>query len=239
MKMETTAMMHADSTPTEQDWSFETLEETHASRLSSAPPIDRLPNALSDALIASIRDNSLVVAVDYDDKNPRATIQFGVSLELYHWFFNARTGHRAQFWISPGRGTESNWRCIQSLGVALAALPARMSARRIIVEGDYTRTDTDAGPIEIDRCFLERSLISPVAKIWICERLFSKEGNPVRELRPLENARPLRIARWKHAVAPCPPSDDAWLDVKGGFVKVYQYKDPTVRARDIHERGSS
>lgn len=101
---------------TDTNWSFEhirAVDATRAARLESCgPPIELLAN-LQAALDQQITKGECRIAVDSrrgEFIELRAIVQFQVSPDLYDWFFNARTGYRAQFWVSPEAGTAFNRR---------------------------------------------------------------------------------------------------------------------------------
>src|SRR4029077_2704745 len=185
----------------------------------------------------------------------RAIIQFQVSLRLYDWFFNARSGYRGQFWISAAAGLAFNRRLVTLLAMNLERLlPAAVPGRIIEVFYDEGREERDKGSIPLARDFLLRSLRSTAAKAWICERLIQPNGGDPAYLGAIIAATrmpKLGVPRWLAATprggqrgegarAPYPYEAEAWIDMKGGFVasgRARQGKDSAQRAKDLHETG--
>jgi hypothetical protein len=192
-------------------------------------------------------------------------VQFQVHPELYDWFFNARTGYRAQFWISPEAGAAFNERLSRTLADTLSAkLPATLAVRRVHVDGRGTsRGERDEGAVQRTRDELLASLSPGQAKIWICERLCKSSGDPPGGVLPdigfaaladaQRSAAKLVIPRWVQAAnsntgeqgeglrAPLPCPNDCWLDFKGGFLdaqgRASQIKPQVERAQQIHKCG--
>lgn len=243
----------------EQDWSFERIRGcclARAARLESANPPEALVAALCEALGSASVPETMRLAVD-SKKNKfeelRSIIQFRVVPELYDWFFNARTGYRAQFWIDPETGMHFNEALIgAAVGVLRDKLPDNLRVRRIEVQ-DNPRSEWDAGATNISRDRFLASLVPAASKIWIGERLYDAAGGPVEligeeTLRAAdESEAKLSVPRWAAAgkreglYAPHPAADCSWLDLKGGFLSAdgtpQQLKPQEKRARDIHETG--
>jgi len=110
---------------------------------------------------------------DFYRGHQRAIFQFRVPSELYDYFFNSRSGYRAQYWIAPEQGQVANAECLQATWPAmLTTLPDRFEAREIKTENHWTgRKEIDVGGREVLRSFFGESFTHPAAKIWICERL--------------------------------------------------------------------
>lgn len=193
-----------------------------------------------------------------DSKNEelRSIIQIRVVPELYDWFFNARTGYRAQFWINPEAGMRFNETLVEAAKAVLEAkLLETVVVRKIDVEvKDGTRVEKDAGALNMPRKTFLASLIPSASKIWIGERLYDPEGGAIEligteTLRAAEKSTAkLCVPRWEKAgkpegvFAPYPAAADcSWFDLKGGFLAAegaaMQSKPQEKRARDIHETG--
>jgi hypothetical protein len=188
-------------------------------------------------------------------------VQFQVSVDLYDWFFNARTGYRAQFWRGSAIGDAFNTYLVSRLREKILKRSSRgISARRVIVTpiGD-SKEEWCEGAIEVDEDFVARSLHVELSKIWICEWLARRNGDGpsvnlgFAVLSAAGRCLPrLLIARWGEAKspqgdvgegtrAPFPIEEHAWLDIKGAFIDSNglptQLKPPSKRAEDIFTRG--
>ncbi len=253
--------------PSPADWSFEkfgAFDPERADRLETAALPEALIGALAAGFERALDHNDIRMGLD-SRKNQfidcRVIIQFKLQPELYDWFFNARTGYRAQFWVSPAIGAEFNTQATRRLSVLLTdRLPKDVSARRIATtyEGKF-REDKDIGDIETSRNLIIQSLEPAQSKIWIGERLIEGKCGPLSDigfavLSAAEQELPkLSISRWASAKnpvtgevgeglrAPYPSPDYAWLDLKGGFVgdtgKAEQVKSQDDRPRHLHDRG--
>lgn len=249
------------------EWSFGEIEKTDPDRarvLDAADPPEALVVALSKALEKALDCDEMRIGVDsvgnqFDEC--RVTIQFKVEVELYDWCFNGRTGYRAQFWISPDAGLAFNAEVTRAFrGVLDGRLPERVEARRIVATftGGVSREEEDVGSMTAARDFVHHSLEPNASKLWICERLIRRDRGKLSDigfptLSAAERGPKLGVPRWASAThvktgqtgegvrAPYPSPEDAWLDLKGGFVRrdgtVWQIKSQTERARALHETG--
>jgi hypothetical protein len=167
------------------EWNFAEIEQSdpgQVARLTAVGNAKDLLSALEAELRTAIQKNTTRFGVDCHHGNPRAIVQFPVTPEVYDWFFNARTGYRAQFWEGPDVGDQYNRRILTTLREVLEGLPDQITARKIAVQivGD-SRDEIDEGPITISREKIFQSLDPQVAKIWICERVIQMDGgNPRR-----------------------------------------------------------
>lgn len=245
----------------EEDWSFKRIRDccpARAARLESAGPAKDLAAGLVEALRSAPAPSDLRLAVDSKEnkfKELRTIIQFRVKPELYDWFFNGRTGYRAQFWITPETGIEFNGLVVDAAKTVLRKkLPETVIVRQIEVHvNDGSRAEKDTGAISISRDNLLASLVPEVSKIWIGERLYDPDGGPIDQignetLRKAEQSSPkLCVPRWSNTgkpeglLAPYPAPDCSWLDLKGGFLAAdgtpHQFKPQEKRANDIYETG--
>jgi hypothetical protein len=212
--------------PTESEWSFESLEdEDRAGKLAAAPDYDEIVRKVRQAFRAGMIDSS---ARGYDrflNGDPRATIQFRVDPDLYDEFFNSRKGYRAQFWQSLERGVDANAFLVANLLAELCDNPWPTGW-------------------SLKRDFAMRSLLCAGAKVWIAEmfdaptdtsvRIYGSPKLAVHQWRPDEEQPPGR------ARAPRLPPDLCWLDLKGCFVRgasICRPKDPFYRACQVHTTG--
>ena len=243
--------------PSDAGWSYTKPRETDSARveaLESAGNPDELIQELVRALDRATGADEFRMGVDYhpdDSSAPRAIIQFKVGPALYDWFFNGRTGYRAQFWRSPEVGAQFNRSMTVKLAKVLAGrLPEKVDVRQIDVSfEDESRIVRDVGEELVSRDTILASLIPEPSKVWMCERLIQNKWGPLSNIGTfgLMGAFKLIIPKWKEARqglglrAPYPRADRAWLDLKGGFVHgtghVTQPKDPAKRADQIHETG--
>ena len=252
---------------TDTNWSFEKIravDDTRAARLESCGPPEDLLASLEDALDQAIDGGGLRTAVDSKNNafiERRTIMQFRLSPHLYDWYFNARTGYRAQYWIGPEAGTAFNKQIAKVLAEVLTHhLPTTVTVRKIDVnvEGD-SREENDVGAMEISRDEFLASLAPDASKIWIGERLYSPEGGKVTQIGVatlLDAARSeakLCVPRWADAInpksgckgeglrAPCPDHQYSWLDLKGGFLDFDgnpgQIKPQDQWAKEIYECG--
>jgi hypothetical protein len=242
----------------DEDWGFAEIERCdspRARRLARAGSASELLSALEVKFQDAI--DKQTARFGLDDGNPRAIIQFQIALEIYDWFFNARTGYRAQFWAAPDIGNQYNRAIVTALRKPFARLPDEITPHKVDVQiVGASRGEIDKGLISLRRETIIQSLDSQVAKIWICERLIQSDGSNPRLTLAAENAEryqpKLNIPRWAKAVnpktgdigegmrAPYPDEPECWLDLKGGFVgldSVYQLKSPAKRATDLFKRG--
>lgn len=248
-----------------RNWGFEKIravDEGRAAWLESAGSCDALVGVLVKALNEAIDRRDFRIAVDSRNNafvERRSIVQFQIFPRYYDWFFSARTGYRAQFWINPAAGRAFNCEIMRSLADVLARrLPAMLTARRIEVRtGDGVRQEKDTGTIEIPCEEIARSLAPDRSKIWIGERLYSNGrideiGFAVLSDAARNNAK-LSIPKWAEAInpktgergeglrAPSPGPEESWLDLKGGFLLVdgesAQIKPQDERAEQINECG--
>lgn len=258
--------------PSKTDWSFEEIcasDSDRAARLEAAALPDILVATLAVALQNAIYHGEVRYGLDSLENKfieCRAIIQFKVDPNLYDWFFNARTGYRAQFLTSPDASAAFNTKIIEVLRNVLDRhLPQNVVVRRIRTVRSKTgpceesREDYDIGAKTLPRGSIVRSLDPSVSKIWIGERLMENKCGQLPDigfatLREAAQGPKLRVPVWEDAVnpltcgdpgeglrAPYPLPECAWLDLKGGFVRsdgsVKQLKDPKKRAAGLNQCG--
>jgi hypothetical protein len=252
--------------PSRDDWSFEAIERANPQRaeaLEAADPPEALIKALCQALERAIERKKIRLGLDSRHNEfveCRITVQIPVEVGFYDLFLNSRTGYRAQFWISPDAGTLFNTEVARICRDLLAQrLPERVSVRRIVSTclNDY-REERDIGDVTTTIGFIHRSLEPAAAKIWICERLMKGKIGPSDQIwmsvfKYAEQDPKLWIPRWASAKtpkngmvgqglwAPEPDPENAWLDLKGAFVRqdgtASQIKSQIDRARALHKLG--
>ena len=250
----------------ESDWGFERIRQIdreRAERLASFGTPAQLIQKLEDALSSADEAGELRIGIDSKDNRfaeCRSIVQFRVYPELYDWFFNGRTGYRSRFRIAPELGLHFNGQLMEHLRRALTKrLPLQVFAHRIEVHSERNhRSETGSGILQISRDSYLRSLEPETSKAWICERLIRENGGLSTDIgfavlsAAERTTAKLDVPRWANATnpvtgapgeglrAPYPDAEEAWIDVKGGFVRgqsVQQIKQPWARALSIHRRG--
>lgn len=246
----------------ESDWSLASIraaDRERADRLSTCGPPEALTRELQSALWKAMERHEFRIAIDSKDNafiEQRAIVQFRVDRETYDWFFNAKTGYRAQFWLCPFIGIAFNKSVTEALSDALLqCLPQQVCARRIKVVVDVDRTEADVGCCTVSRKMIRTSFATDESKIWIAERRY--DGPDITEigfavLSAAERCLPkLCVPRWvenpargvtgEGLRAPYPEDDHSWLDLKGCFVssdgEASQIKPQKERAEKIHNHG--
>ena len=247
------------SIPTKSDWGFQAIcdiDSSRADRLENAGTPDQLVETLKEELQKSCQNCDFRVGIDSRGnqfEENRVIIQFKVKPKTYDWFFNARTGYRGQFWISPENGMVFNKKLVTNLrDTFLENLPSSSPARKIeFKEYNGLREDHNAGETIVEYDWIRQSLEPQISKIWICERLIQQDRASIvsRDLSPLiatPQAPKLEIPRWKFEreeglLAPYLDSDYSWLDIKGAFIRLKgdldQIKPQDKRAKSLNEKG--
>jgi hypothetical protein len=108
----------AGNPPNVDDWNFAEIERCDPQRvacLADAGTAAELVYALEAELRTAIVHGAARFGVDFHKDNPRVIIQFPVAQHIYDWFFNARTGYRAQFWAGAKQGYEYNRQLVVAL----------------------------------------------------------------------------------------------------------------------------
>ncbi len=89
--------------PDKSSWRFDEIacsEPDRVPSLNGAEPPMALLKALKDALDQSLNHSDVRMGREHAKEQSddcRAVVQFGVGVQLFDWFFNARTGYRAHF----------------------------------------------------------------------------------------------------------------------------------------------
>jgi hypothetical protein len=234
------------------DWGYEDIRP-HSAQRANTLDATRTPSelvvAVANALNEALDRDEVRIGVDSrNDKfiECRIVVQFKVTPPLYDWFFNGRTGYRAQFWTSPENGLAFNARMTNAMIVQMECrLPEIIVARRIVVQSRMATGNTN-----VSRSFVLQSLGE--SKTWICEQLIPATSGRLLNiglsllLDAQQRLPKLSIPRWDHSGgeglrAPYPEPDEAWLDLKGALVcergVLTHFKCPRQRANDLFERG--
>lgn len=246
---------------TNTDWGFENIravDKMRAERLEHAGSPHALAEVLARELRKAMECREVRFATDSkrnEFKEWRAIVQFRVKPENYDWFFNARTGYRAQFYRSPAKGIDFNKIVVGSLSKVLSqCLPEAVRARQVDVNPS---APIDMGTITVTRDVIINSLAPTVAKIWIVEQRYDDEKPCNVGLVVLSDAArylpKLSVPLWAKAKnsttgeigeglrALFPSTDMSWLDLKGGFLDAEgnysQIKPQEKRARQLHSFG--
>jgi hypothetical protein len=230
--------------PDETTWRFDKIEEDcpdRAKTLKAAGSPAALLEALQGALDKALKDSSLRIGREQKEQRAddrRAVVQFHLGIDLYDWFFNARTGYRAHFRGHYKYGLRFESEIIEGLRLRLDdKLPDTIYGRELSSEFE------DCGPAQIPKMFLNASLARYryLPKVWFCTRRIRLDGG-LEELRPSVTGPKILLDEDDCWPAPYPEDDSAWLDVKGAFLGrsgPYQPKGPMGRAKKLHVRGTA
>jgi hypothetical protein len=192
------------------------------------------------ALHASLSNGAARFGFDESGRNRidlRAVVQFPVGEKLFDWFFNARTGYRAQFRSGCENGSAENARLVTILrGEVEGCMQGQVLARRLSSSFD------DLGPMAATVQDVLVSLDPALSKLWFCEGLIGLDGG-VKDLHVFRTGPKLvfdnRREPWSSLYA---DESNAWVDLKGAFVGdggIYQLKDPAIRAQGLQARGTA
>lgn len=229
--------------PDKNNWKFDKIKGQNterATRLESVESRENLLTELNNAFKKAIEKKTLRIGRESAGKCPsdyRAVFQFPVGTNLFDWFFNGRTGYRAHFKTDPWCGLTFNATAIEGIReIVTNDFPA-------IVEGwTFEEGCLNIQSHEIQKCFLLHSLHPYWSKLWSCDTRIAHPNT----LQPnISRTGPKILIGSEEWAAIYPDNDDdAWLDVKGGFLqhdllRLYQPKDPLERAKNLHTRGSA
>ena len=152
-------------------WHYDEIaanEPERATRLMAAPDWATMLEMVALAFRKSLPEGTLRFGFDESGRNAdhlRAVLQFPVGEQLYDWFFNSRTGYRAQFRRGSIFGSEQNRVLIERLRIEFDSFTLRgVSARRLSSRFD------DLGPMTSDPRSVITSLDPSLSKVWFCER---------------------------------------------------------------------
>jgi hypothetical protein len=138
-----------------------------AKRLANAGSPDALIDAICEALHVALAVGEVRIGFDWKGtviSTWRTTFQFRVDERLYDWFFNARTGYRAHFWVGCEAGLDFNAKMISRLrGIIERHLTGpNVKGHKVRVEGD--RKDVSEGMMWLCRSEVLASLDPGQAK---------------------------------------------------------------------------
>jgi hypothetical protein len=223
------------------NWRFDEIEVTdpdRALRLEQARPPEALIGVLRFKLSSELKAANVRLGRECRESGNdyRAVIQFHIGTGLFDWFFNGRTGYRAQYRAASNAGLAFNEQIITTLNCELDAGLSEICLGRAL---DYDFND--CGEVEIPKTFIVKSLAPHLAKTWWCGKLIEKDGRI--------NALPSGVEREPRiGLSDCSwptiyrNDDDAWLDIKGAFFAHggwYQPKDPVERAIKLQTTGEA
>lgn len=225
-----------------QLWSFDEIAAVDLARamfLESAPSAEEIAARIVSRFEAALASGDVRIALSRSRERPpdsRLVVQFHVGERLYDWFFNARTGYRAQF----RHGSEHGRRFNRALTCAIRDIlipqsPATITVRSVV--GDFE----DVGTTEIRREEAAQSLDPELSKLWCCGTLLLADGR-VRQMIPSGSGPKLQVdatTRWPAIVASDP---DSWLELNGAFLGPdgpYQVKALAVREQSLQARGEA
>lgn len=106
-----------------EDWDFADIargNRERAERLRAAGSSAELLRTLEVSLRSALRTKQVRFGADDYHCDPRVIIQFPVAVRIYDWFFNARSGYRAQFWLGVTEGQNYNERVVTLLTAVLS-----------------------------------------------------------------------------------------------------------------------
>ena len=129
------------------DWEFDTsLGNERINSLKDAPSFEEITARIKNEMKVSCFHTD-----DCKDSEPfkRAVYCIKVRKKLFDWFFNSESGYRAAYFRSPCDGLKANEDFILSL------IPELLRSNKT--------------PSKSDKLFIEESLKSPSAKVWLVE----------------------------------------------------------------------
>jgi hypothetical protein len=223
-------------------WQFDEIvkdDPARASALEAAPSSAALAEALTDTFSAALTSGHVRFGLEEARSNSndvRAVLQFHVGARMFDWFFNARTGYRAQFCASWEAGLAYNFALIDALRKHVRALPyPTVTVRRL------NESFEDCGAIEATVSQLVDSLEPHLSMVWVTSSLIQESGR-VAGL-PFGRAGPRILLEQGNTWAAIYQDDpEAWLEVKGAFLGIagpYQSKDPIARAKNLQRTGEA
>lgn len=172
-----------------------------------------------------------------NDSVGRSVVQFRVSSTLFDTFFNSAVGYRAMFRRGPWIGSSVNAAIVAGIKAILSQKLSKSVNAHVLKWGPEL-----AGHMTLDSSQFLRSLDFCLSKVWFCTAEVVPEG----ELRML----PLGVSYekeidvglqhpWKKIEQ---GPDDCIIEIKGAFVgerRLFQIKDPELRARGLTESGGA
>jgi hypothetical protein len=219
-------------------WQFAEIAKTDPQRavmLEAAPSSDALEDMVAVAFSTALTSGNVHLGMEEVESNSndlQGVLQFHVGAKMFDWFFNARTGYRAQHRASWQAGLAYNSAVIEALREHVRALPhPAVTAKRL------NASFKDCGAFEVTVSQLVNSLEPCLSKLCVAT-VFIGSDAPL----PLVGTGPRILLEEGNSWSTIYRDDpDAWLEVKGAFLGVsgpYQIKDPVKRAQDLQRTGS-
>jgi hypothetical protein len=221
-------------------WSFDAIaavEHARAVRLQAAPPWQSIHTSVVQRFGEELQTGRVRFGLEQASERPvwlRAFVQFNVGEELLDWFFNAQTGYRARFRLSWQNGLLMNEGLIGDLRSLLAQPPNASLPCRLL-----SPSFSDVGDTTVTSERFAHSLDPNLSKIWACAKLMDGNGS-LKDVALGLTTPPLVLPDGQRWLAISQDELDAWLEVKGAFMKptgLYQPKSPAVRAKAIGSTG--
>jgi hypothetical protein len=233
------------SLPDKSNWRFDAIVECdheRASALALAPSSDALLKAVVTKFESALKSEDVRIGREratQERQDRRVVVQFYVGAALYDLFFNARTGYRAHFRAHYECGLDFNSDLIE-------ALRSQMEARlpNIVRGREFDFGFQNCGDAKIPKQFVMDSLVPDLSKVWRCDARIRPSGG-VDELPPgvmgpkivlLDDGSQTWSAFYRDDA-------DAWLDIKGAFLKPtgepYPSNDLIERAKRLHHTGAT
>ena len=127
-------------------WSYSPIQDkSRRARLEAAPPFAELAQAVADGMhIQCTHSDSCDEATGF----MRIVCCASIDCNLFDLFFNAESGYRGRYFVSPEEGLVANGQLLQLVSMPLAAFK---------VHGNMPASHA------------ERSLRAPSAKVWLAE----------------------------------------------------------------------
>lgn len=184
----------------QQDWELKLADPERRQRLLCPPSAEALiAQVVQDATVA-LEQSAIPVDWKKADEKPgyfRAEAQLPVAKCTFDLLFNSRSGYRAQYYLSPEEGILYN-RCIIDYLIPVMRLACGRAQ------------------LEVAFKLIERSLMTPHAKIWITDEKEAFGNASEYSLNP---------RRWVDNDATlgrrCPLPDHPKIDLKGSFIDPY------------------
>lgn len=220
-------------------WNFDKIAEQdirRADELRNAPSYLEIIEMVSKALRAAIASDNLLIGIEAADKCPtdfRVVVQFHVGLQLWDWFFNAQTGYRGQYKKNSVHGHYQNQVLFNLLRLEFESVTGRIFPASCIGERFEYK-----GPTSVSVPFILSSLDPILSKAWCCTGRVYRHG-VTSSLRVGHFNRGLSFNVGDDWSALYVDEEDAWLDLKGAFLRLYQEKDPMKRAEEMWRTGSA
>lgn len=205
------------------------VDAERAARLSAAPSFEVIVAEVIQGLRRAIERKQFQCAMDYPPYGgKRAIFQFQICPQLYDWFFNSRSGIRAQYRVSPDQGIRATATIMKAAtDVVVASLPVEFPVRHV-------KVDRDLGCLVCERAFFRESLSHEDAKVWVGEWIVTGKQGLLTEVPMYDEPYVLFGDNSSTAPAPYGPIELTWLDLKGAVIGGEQTKDRFERATQIH-----